>query len=273
MIDEQRDVGEQTQENLVVPAPSALPSGPSKAVPKAPMPPPYFPPLASSSSLQFSPAKLRSLWQRDPAYKVLLIATAVLLIAGLLFGTLATNMLTQLSELFLHNGRVVALPQQTPIAVTPPGTVDFHPTFPTPGGGQGSTDSSQPPTGPTPSLQDTPVITPTLAPTPTPIQQGGQLTIQITSIPTQVSNHSIVPVEVTTNEPDILVQLYVSYNAPPGFYTSRTQVTDGNDVAILSWIVNVFSINRKRTIAHVVAIAQDQNGQRVSSPAFTVQII
>src|SRR5438105_4258849 len=273
MIDEQRDVREQAQENLVVPAPVALPSGPSKAVQKVPMPRPYFPPLASSSSLRPSLAKLRYLWRRDPAYKVMLVVMAVLLIAGLIFGILATTMLSQMSELFLRNGRIVALPQQAPTGVTPQGTVDFHPTFPTPGGGQGSTDSSQPPMGSTPSLQDTPEITPTLAPTPTPIQQGGQLTIQITSIPTQVSNNSIVPVQVTTNEPDILVQLYVSYNAPPGFYASRTRVTDGNGGATLSWIVNVFIFNKRQTVAHVVAIGQDQNGQRVSSAAFTVQVV
>src|SRR2546428_6913390 len=273
MIDEQRDVREQAQENLVVPAPVALPSGPSKVVQKVPMPRPYFPPLASSSSLRPSLAKLRYLWRRDPAYKVILVVMAVLLIAGLIFGILATTMLSQMSELFLRNGRMVALPQQAPTGVTPQGTVDFHPTFPTPGGGQGSTDSSQPPMGSTPSLQDTPALTPTLQPTPTPTQQGGQLIIQITSIPTQVSNNSVVPVQVTANEPGVVVRLYVNYNVPPGFYTGGIQVTDGNGDATLSWVVNVFTIDRRPAVAHVVAIGQDQNGQQASSQVFNVEIV
>lgn len=275
MIDEQKDTSEQSspQEELVLSVSADRPSGPSPAVQKAPMALPHFPLLASSSAFLSPLAKLRYLWRHDPAYKVVMIVAAILLIAGLIFGTLATNILFQMSELFLRNGRFVALSQPSPTEVTPQGTVDFHPIFPTPGGGQGSTGSSQPPMESTPSLQDTPAITPTLPPTPTPIQQGGQLTVQITSIPTQVSNNSIVPVQVTTNEPDVFVQLYVSYNVPPGFYSSRTEVTDGNGNATLSWIVNVFSIDKRRAVAHIVAIGQDQNGQRVSSSVFTVEII
>jgi hypothetical protein len=272
MIDEQRDVREQPQENLRMPV-AEQPFAPFKKVQKVPIPPPYFPPLDPSRSVLSTLTNLRHFWRRDPASKVMIVVTAVLLIAGLIFGTLATSMLSQLSELFLRNGPIVALPQQAPRGVTPQGTVDFHPTFPTPSGGQGSTDSSQPSMGPTPVVQDTPPTMPTLQPTPTPIQQGGQLIVQITSIPTQVSNHSLVPVQVTTNQSDISVQLYVSYNVPPGFYTSRTQVTDGNGGATLSWIVNVFGfLNRRGANARVVAIGQDQNGQQVSSQVFTVEI-
>jgi hypothetical protein len=273
MIDEQRDVCEQAQEKSVLLAPADQPSGPSRIVHKVSMPPLYFPPLASSIPLRSPLTKLKYLWQRDPAHKVVMTVTVILLIAGIIFGTLATDILSQLSELFLRNGPIVALPQQAPTGLTPQGTVDFHPIFPTPGGGQGSTESSQPPMGPIPVQQETPAITPTLPPTPTPIQQGGQLTVQITSIPAQVSNNSIVPVQVTTNEPGIFVQLYVSYNVPPGFSSSRTQLTDGNGNATLTWMVNVFSIDKRRTAAHVVALGQDQNGQRVSSSVFTVLIV
>ena len=270
MIDEQQDASEQPQEKLVLPGHADQPSGPTQAVRKIPMP--YVPPLSSSKPSLSPVARLKYLWQRDPAYKVMMIATAVLLIAGLIFGTLVTNMLSQWSELVLRNGRVAVLPQQPPTGVTPQGTVDFHPTFPTPGGGQGSTDSSQPPMGPTPALQNTPPpITPT--PQPTATQQGGLLIVQITSIPTQVSNNSIVPVQVTTNEPGILVRLYVSYDVPPNFYASRVQMTDGNGNATLSWIVNVFTFARRRATARVVAVGQDQNGQQVSSQVFTVQIV
>ncbi|HZU00224.1 MAG TPA: hypothetical protein VFA10_11210 [Ktedonobacteraceae bacterium] len=271
MIDEQRDVSEQPQKKLGVPV-AEQPFAPSKKVQRVPIPPPYFPPLDPPRSVLSTLTNLKHFWRRDSASKVMIVVTAVPLIAGLIFGTLATGMLSQSLELFLRNGPIVALPQQAPKGVTPQGTVDFHPTFPTPGGGQGSTDSSQPPMGPTPVVQDTPPTMPT--PQPTPIQQGGQLIVQITSIPTQVSNHSLVPVQVITNEPDISVQLYVSYNVPPGFYTSRTQVTDGNGYATLSWTVNVFSfLNRRGANARLVAIGQDQNGQQVSSQVFTVEIL
>ncbi len=273
MIDEQRDVCEQAQEKSIVIAPADQPSGLPQRIHKVFMPPFYFPSLASSIPPASLLTKLRYLWQRDQAHKVMMVVIAILLIVGLIFGTLATKILSQLSELFLHNGPTVALPQQASVGIMPQGTVDFHPTFPTPGGGQGSTESSQPPMGPTASLQEPPAITPTLPPTPTPIQHSGQLIVQITSIPAQVRNNSIVPVQVITNEPGIFVQLYVSYNVPPGFASSRTQVTDGNGDATLTWIVNVFSLNKRRAVAHVVALGQDQTGQRVASSVFTVLIV
>lgn len=272
MIDEQQNVDEQEQPSrrLVLSTSPEQPSGPSTAIQKAAMSPPDFPPLSSSMPLSSVLAKLRYLWQRDPAHKVLMIAIAALIIAGLIFGSLVTYMLSQMSELFLQNGRIVTLPQNAPTGVTLQGTVDFHPTFPTPAGGQGSTASSQPPsTGPTPSLQNTP--TSTLQPTPT--QQTGQLSLQISSIPTQVSNNSVAPVQVMANEPDVTVRLYVTYNGFPGFYTSREQLTDGEGNATLSWVVSVFTIGRGQAVARVVVMGQDQNGQQASSQMVTVDIV
>jgi hypothetical protein len=229
--------------------------------------------LISSSMASFLLSRLRYLWHRDSAHKVLMIALAFLLIAGLVFGTFATIMLFHLSELFIRNNSVAAFPQQAPPEVTPQGTVDFHPTFPRPGGGQGSTASSLPPMGPTPSLQNTPSITPTVIVQPTPPQQGGQLTLQITSISTQVSNNSFVPVQVAANEPGVTVQLYVTYNVPPGYYSSQAQTTDGSGNATLSWVVSIFTFGRRQTVARVVAIGRDQDGQQASSQVVTVQVV
>jgi hypothetical protein len=268
MIDEHQDVHEQQpQKKLVLPASHA-----SDRIAQN-----VFKLLSRFSLISFSMpsfllTRLRYLWHRDSAHKVLMIALAFLLIAGLIFGTFATTMLFHLSELFIRNNSVAAFPQQAPPEVTPQGTVDFHPTFPTPGGGQGSTASSLPPMGPTPSLQNTPSI-PTVIVQPTPPQQGGQLTLQITSISTRVSNNSFVPVQVAANEPGVTVQLYVTYNVPPGYYSSQAQTTDGSGNATLSWVVSVFTFGRRQTVARVTAIGRDQDGQQASSQVVTVQVV
>jgi hypothetical protein len=262
MIDEHQDVDEQLQEKLAVSDDS------TEAVHNVSKPLSRFSHI-SSSMPSFLLTRLRYLWHRDSAHKVLLITLALLLIIGLIFGTFATIMLLRLSEPFIRNNSVAAFPQNAPPQVTPQGTVDFHPTFPTPGGGQGSTASSLPPMGPTPSLQDTP----TVIVQPTPPQQGSQLTLQITNVPTMVSNNSFVPVQVTANEPDVTVQLYVTYNVAPGYYSSRGQVTDGDGKATLSWVVSVFSFGRRQATAHVVALGRDQNGQQVWSQQVTVQVV
>jgi hypothetical protein len=270
MIDEHQDVDEQQpQEKLVLPAYPEQSAGSSSAIRKVTKLPTYLSSLFSSlSPLE----KLRYLWHRDSAHRVLIVALALLLVTGLIFGTLVTSLLSQLSVAFItHNVPLTGLPQNAP--TTPQGTIDFHPTFPTPGGGQGSTASSQPPSEPTPALQNTPSITPVPTIQPTPTQQAGQLSLRITSIPSQVINNSVVSVQVTANEPGVAIELYVTYNVPPGFYTSRARVTDGDGNVTLRWAVSVFAIGRRQALAHVVAVGQDQNGQQVSSQEVTVQIV
>src|SRR5205085_2116204 len=80
--------------------------------------------------------------------------------------------------------------QETPTGASATGTVDLHPAFPTPGGNNGSTTTSQPPAHSTPTLQPTADNnpTPTVEPSPT-TPSGGELTVQITDIPNSVSNN------------------------------------------------------------------------------------
>jgi hypothetical protein len=126
--------------------------------------------------------KLVWYWRKDPAYKVFMIAIAAVVVASLVFVSLVS------AALFGHSSPGTSL-SQTPGKVTPGGTVDLHPTFPKPTGGNGSSQSSQPP------AQSTPVVgpgdTPTAGPTVT-TQPGGPLTIQITGYPSAVSNGSRV---------------------------------------------------------------------------------
>jgi hypothetical protein len=208
-------------------------------------------------------AKLRYFWQKDPAYKVLVIAVAVILFAGVVFASLIGNALLRNPHFYAVDN---TLSQNAPTAILPTGTVDLRPTFPPPGGGNGSTSSSQPPTQGTPYLPSTPNASPTSNPV-----GGGNLTISITGIPNHVVNNTVVDVSVNTSLPNATVTLFVSYNGPPFRYVSASTTTDGNGDAVLSWSVAVIMYGRQ-TRATVIAIARDQNGQRAQSQPVSVQI-
>lgn len=204
--------------------------------------------------------RLLYFWKKDPAYKVMMIAVVLVLIASLLF-------VSAIGNAFLRNPNSLTsgsnLSSNPPTPVVPTGTVDLRPTFPPPGGGNGSTSSSQPPTQGTPSLQSTADSSPTTNP-------GGGL-LSITNIPNQVANNSVVSVSVNASQPNITVTLLVIYNVPPYRFVSTPVTTDGNGNATLSWSVAVIMFGR-HVRANVYAVGRDQNGQRVQSQAVTVQI-
>ena len=217
------------------------------------------PPLPSSPL-----AKVRYFWGKDPAFKVLVVAIGVVIIAGLLVLSLVGTALSHNVGSFTSGNSQAQTP---PTAGIPTGTVDAHPTFPPPGGGQGSGSSSQPPTKGTPVLQATQGDTPTPQPT-----TGGKLTVQINDIPNRVQNNSTVAVSVTTSDPNSTVDLYVIYNAAPYRYTSGTHTTDANGNATLYWMINVFMFGRHAQ-ATVYVVATDQNGQRAQAQPVTVQVV
>lgn len=209
-------------------------------------------------------ARLKYFWRKDPAYKVLIIAVGLVLIAGLLFLSLVTSAMNP--DFFSLKSTSSQVP---PGGVTPSGTVDLRPTFAAPGGGQGSSTSSQPPAQGTPALQSTADSTPTIQSSPTP-DQGGTLTVQITDIPNRVQNGSVVDVDVNTNEANVTVELYVVYNAPPFRGVAGPRMTGDGGNATIQWAVSVYKIGGARAI--VVAIARDQNGQQAQSQPVSVQI-
>lgn len=219
-------------------------------------------------------AKIGYYWRKDPAYKVFMLATVLILIAGCIFVSFATAAFLRNPNFFSSSGNTTP---QNPTGASPSGTVDLHPTFPTPGGGSGGNSSSQPPAQSTPVLQVTATpgesTTPTPQPNPTSGPGPGTLTVDITNIPGQVSNNSTVPVDVTTNEPGVTVHLQVSYNAYPYFYQSGTQVTGGDGNATLYWNVQVSGVRIRHVTARVTAIATDANGQYVTSATYTVQVV
>jgi hypothetical protein len=206
-------------------------------------------------------AKLGYFWRKDPAYKAFIIAIAFVMIAAIFFISLA-------SIAFLGNTGSSAnnsLSQNSSSGASPTGTVDLRPAFPTPGGTNSTTASSQPPP------QNTPVLHPTPNPDPSP-NPGGQLTVQITNIPPRVSNNSRVNVSVSTSEGGVNVRLIVRYNVGPYYYESSTRTTGPQGNVNLNWVVNVFGFNRNAT-ATVIAVATDQNGHVASSAPMTVQVI
>src|SRR6266566_1157899 len=207
--------------------------------------------------------KLGHFWHKDAAYKVLIIAVAGVVLSGILFMALSTTSLLQVLGFISHN---VTVPQNPSAEARAIGTVDLRPTFPTPSGGNGTNKSSQPP----PSSSYYPPTSSDSTPTPQPTSSA-QLTVQITSIPSQVPNRSAVLVSVTTSVPQIDVRLQVYYNAPPYTYTSIARTTDGSGNAVIPWHIQVTVRGTKNVIATVVAVAKDQNGQRVISQP--VQVI
>jgi hypothetical protein len=204
--------------------------------------------------------KLVWYWRKDPAYKVFMIAIAMVVVASLVFVSLVS------AALFGHSSAGADLSQTPPAKVTPTGKVDLRPTFPKPTGGNGTAQSSQPP------AQSTPVVGPTVQPTST-TQPGGQLTLQITGYPSTVVNNSTVPITVSTNQPGITVYLQIRYNATSLRNTAGPGTTDDNGNVTIPWTVSVFSFGRKNVQATVLAIGIDQNGHRAYSPQVVIQVL
>ncbi len=205
-------------------------------------------------------AKLQYFWRKDPAYKVLIIASATVIVASIIFTILGSITFLQNS-----NGTTqdVTIPQNPPTGVPASGTVDLHPTFPTPSGSNGSTTSSQPP------KHSTPIFGPDV---PTP-SQNGSLIVAITNPPVVVANGSKVTVNVATNDIFAEVRLQVDYNAPPFSYASPLYSTDGSGNANITWRVHVHGGGFDPVTATLVAIAIDSsNGQQNSSAPVVIRV-
>ncbi len=264
---------EPQSEKLVLPAPPAEEHQMYYGGQMAQVRPEQLVPRQSPTIPRGIKARLAFFWHKDPAYKVLMIALTMVLVAGIIFVSLA-------SAAFLGNSNFFAssyTPQAVPKGVNPTGTVDLRPTFPTPGGGIGTNQqSSQPSMQPTPAMQPTPVLqatnTTTVQPSPTPATVG-TLNVQITSIPQQVMNGSFVSVGVNTSEPGASVTLVIRYGSQGGRTTAGPQTTDSNGNATIPWFVVTFNFGPKNVTAYVYALATDQNGQKAQSQTVTVQVI
>ena len=216
--------------------------------------------------------KLAYYWRKDPAYKVFMIAMVMVVMASVVFVSLASSAFVGKS-LFSNN-----FPQNPPTSVAPTGTVDLRPTFPPPGGGNGSGQTSQPPAQGTPSLQPTPTDnpSPTAQPSPTTTttpNPGGTLTVQITNYPPYVFNNTSVNIGVSTSQPGSTVWLVIRYSAQGSRDMVGPQTTDGNGNATLSWPVSSPGFGRKGSSAMLTAVAADANGKRVFSSPVMVQIV
>jgi hypothetical protein len=214
--------------------------------------------------------KLAYYWRKDPAYKVFMIAMVMVVLASVVFVTLAGS--TFFGKSLFSN----SFPQNPPTVVAPGGTVDLRPKFPTPGGANGSGQSSQPPAQSTPSLKSTPTNSPSPTAQPSPTTSpgpGGGLTVQITSYQPFVVNGNQESVTVLTNSPGATVELFVRYNVSPYRDLVGPQATDANGYATLSWLVSVSGFGHRFAQATVTAVATDQNGQRAFSSPVSIQII
>ena len=263
----QPDIQEQNpqSEKLVVPAPPAeeqqMYYGSQMAQ--------FRPEQLIRPQTQVAPAGVKSrlafYWHKDPAYKVLMIAMTMVLVAGVIFVSLASAALIGNSSFIASSYTPLAVPK----GANPTGTVDLRPTFAAPGGGRGTNQqSSQPPMRPTPALQAT---NPALQQSPTP-GSGGALNVQFTSIPQQVMNGSYISVGVNTGEPGATVELVIRYSTQGGHSIAGPQTSDGNGNATIPWFVYSYGFGQRNVQAYVYALATDQNGQKSRSQTVTVQI-
>ncbi|HYX48107.1 MAG TPA: hypothetical protein VE843_00060, partial [Ktedonobacteraceae bacterium] len=193
-------------------------------------------------------ARLVYYWHKDPAYKVLMIAMTMVLVAGVIFVSLASAALLGNANFFASS----YIPQAVPKGVNPTVTVNLRPTFAAPGGGVGTNQqSSQPPMQSTPALQAT---NPTSQPSPTP-GGGGELNVQFTSLPQRVRNGSYVSVGVNAGKPNVSVELVIRYGVQGGRSTAGPQTTDSNGNAAIGWFVFAYGLGQKNVQAFVYALA------------------
>lgn len=217
---------------------------------------PIYQPTSTASHGLFT--RLYQRWRKEPAYMVLSLAIALVVIAALTFVVLG-------ARTFLNGSNGPAWTNamtQHPAAPTVAGTVDNKPSFATPASNKGSNHTSQPTGAPPPNLQ----------PTSTQPSDQGTLNIQIVSIPNVVNNNTRVHVVVQTSEPGVTVRLQVTYDAAPFYYTSSNHTTDGGGNATISWTVRILSAGGNGAQATVVATAIDQNGQQATSQPVTVMV-
>jgi outer membrane biosynthesis protein TonB len=217
--------------------------------------------------------KLMYLWRTDPAYRVLYISLAFVIVAFLIF-------LLVVGGIFAHGNTPTKTQQVTSGGNTgqqsQPDTKQPNNAPKTPA----AQPTAQPTPTPTPLPTPTPTPIPTQPPTPTPIPQPtptpipAQLTAQITNVPNFVQNNSTVQVTVQTNQPNASVTLVALYEGIPTATTSNPVQTDANGTATINWNIHERKINRgiNTITARLVARATAQNGQQAQTQEVTVQI-
>jgi hypothetical protein len=208
--------------------------------------------------------KMKALWQKDPAYKVLFTSIAAVILAasifiGIGFAAFMPQSPNQSSNgpqnASSANGLSNAARKSTP--APPQSTAQPTVAVPTP------TATPMP-------TQVPPTPVPTQAP-PTPMPtQVPQFTAQITQFTPQVTNGGHATVVVHTL-PGTTVTLNVVYNVPasPANVSPTQAGSDGN--ASFTWRVRVFSIIGGST-ATVTATVTDQDGNQTTSAPVQIAI-
>ncbi|GHO53042.1 hypothetical protein [Ktedonobacter robiniae] len=218
-------------------------AGPAPLVHYTPIPPVPRGPIAS----------LGYYWQKDPAYRFLLLSIAFVLLASTAFAIVLGNYLTQ------GTGNSPSPNQAQGPGLHGNPTATAHPQVT-------ATPAPQPSPSPTPTQQ--PTQEPTDTPDPTQ-PTTGQLSVQIINAPAVVNNGSSVQITVAS-QPGATVRLSVRYQAAPFVGGGATTLVGDSGTTQLRWNVRV--ISSQDTSAQLTIIATDQNGQSTQSAPVTVQI-
>lgn len=189
-------------------------AGPAPVVHYTPVPPAPRGPMA----------RLGYYWQKDPAYRFLMLSIAFVLLASVAFSLVLGDYLTQGPG---HS--------PSPNQAQGPG-LHGSPTA-TARAQMTATPTPQPSPSPTPTQQPTQEATATPDPTqPT----TGQLSVQIINAPGTVNNGSSVQITVAS-QPGATVRLSVHYQAAPFVGGGATALVGDSGTTQLRWNVRVIS--------------------------------
>lgn len=191
------------------------------------------------------------------AHKVAILAFALVVLFGSIGTALAFNASTQ-SNTPTNKGKTatIIVTNSTPGTATPGTPVSKAAT----------------PIGVRGTLSSLPQATATNSNVQQPATTNGDLTLQLAWYPQSANNNTTVPITILASQPNTQVQLIVTYEAPPGFYS--TSLTDANHdgVAILQWHIRVFSRRHNGVIARMIAVARNDQGNIARSQIVTIMI-
>jgi len=156
----------------------------------------------------------------------------------------------------------------TSATTPPPSTPTTHPTA-TPS--TVSTTGAPLSSNPTPTsipVQPTPTTPP---PTPTPVSAA--LTVQIGSLPDQVTKNSDVTVTVITNKSGVSVTVQVTYSSGDPAQNLGPQTTGSNGQAPIVWNPRATRLGKNTVYATLAATATNTNGQQVTSSPVQTQVV
>ncbi|HTI13999.1 MAG TPA: hypothetical protein VL461_05425 [Dictyobacter sp.] len=212
-------------------------------------------------------ARSASSWRKDPAYRVLWIAIATIIVSGIIFAIIGGNALAHYFQPTQANNNNPNTQPTTVAQIIPTNTPTATPS-PTP--------------SPTPIVTPSPTpIPPTPTPQPTNNQQmnhgtNQQLTVNITQVPNQVQDGDTVAITVQTSMPDAQVTLTFTSDGSPAYFTMGPKNVGGDSMTTFHWTVNERSFNpfkqKGETVTTLISATAQSNDKQQQATSKMVSV-